>query len=157
MTREPIAAKARRYLAEGRLQVRHVDEPGGHVRADIRGNGAVHEVAFSRRTGWTCTCPARGTCCHVTAVGLVVAIEQKGGGARPGAYASKASQVEHHLGDVPDGPGSSSGAILPAIGPVALPAHPPGPRAPLEGRVIVPRPESHVDMILRGHRPVARR
>ena len=72
--KEPVASKARRYLAEGRLIVRHLDE-AGTVRADVRGGGAVYTVSYSRRSGWTCTCPARGRCCHREALGLVVAIE----------------------------------------------------------------------------------
>ena len=77
MTREGVDVKARRYLAEGRLRVRHVDEAAGTVRAEVRGAGAVYNVAYGRESGWSCNCPARGTCCRVTAVGLVVAIEQK--------------------------------------------------------------------------------
>jgi len=77
MTRETVAEKARRYLAEGRVHVRCIDEAAGVVRADVRGSGAVYEAGFSRRTGWRCTCPARGTCCHLTALQLVVALDPR--------------------------------------------------------------------------------
>ncbi len=73
--KEPVASKARRYLAEGRLRIRHLDEAAGTVSAHVRGGGAVYTVARTRNTGWTCTCPARGRCCHLTAVQLVVAFE----------------------------------------------------------------------------------
>lgn len=74
--KETVAAKAGRYLAEGRVIVRALDEAAGIVSADVRGGGAVYTVARTRDTGWVCTCPARGTCCHLTAVQLVVAVER---------------------------------------------------------------------------------
>ncbi len=76
MSRERAAEKARRYLAEGRLLVRELDEHAGVVQADVRGDGAVH-VAGRDERGWYCDCPARGRCAHLLALGLVVAIEPR--------------------------------------------------------------------------------
>jgi len=73
--KEIVAAKAHRYLAEGRLIVRALDAAAGTVSASVRGSGAVYTVSYSRSSGWTCTCPARGRCCHREAVALVVAVE----------------------------------------------------------------------------------
>lgn len=70
MTRESADVKAQRYLAEGRVIITHVH--GDAVRAAVRGDGTVHSVVH-RRGGWECDCPARGRCCHLLAVGLVVA------------------------------------------------------------------------------------
>lgn len=69
--RENAAARARRYLTEGRLTL--VEVRPGYARAVVRGDGAVHEVVEDS-TGRTCTCPARGELCsHALALGLVVA------------------------------------------------------------------------------------
>lgn len=73
--RETVALKSRRYLAEGRLIIRALDEEAGSVRAEVRGAGAVYVVTRTPSTGWRCTCPARGTCAHQTALQLVVALE----------------------------------------------------------------------------------
>lgn len=76
MTRENAEAKAARYLAEGRLVVRELDEHGGTVLADCRGSAAVY--ALGRDDGsWFCSCPARGRCCHLLALGAVVALEPR--------------------------------------------------------------------------------
>ncbi len=66
------AHEGRRYLTEGRVVLRHLI--GDDLVADVRGDGTVHEVSFSPRRGWRCTCPALGRCCHLLAVGLVVAL-----------------------------------------------------------------------------------
>lgn len=68
--RETSAAKAARYLAEGRVILLHVWP--GMVDATVRGAGTVYSVTY-RRGGWSCDCPARGRCCHLTAVMLVTA------------------------------------------------------------------------------------
>jgi len=86
--RETVAAKARRYLAEGRLIVRALDEAAGTVSADVRGGSAVYTVARTRDTGWVCSCPARGTCCHLTAVQLVVVVESR-------RHAREAAGLDH--------------------------------------------------------------
>ena len=71
--RESAAVKARRYLAEGRLVVRELDERAGTVRASCRGDGAVYGLGRDAR-GWSCSCPAVGRCAHLLALGLVVAL-----------------------------------------------------------------------------------
>ncbi len=72
--RENAQDKARRYLAEGRLIVRRVDGP--YVLAYVRGDGVLHRVETHAEIG-TCTCPARGRCSHLYAVGLVTATTRK--------------------------------------------------------------------------------
>ena len=74
--RETIAAKGARYLVEGRLIVRNVDEHADIVEAYCRGNGAVHSLGHSG-AGWFCSCPARGDCAHLAALRLVVAVEPR--------------------------------------------------------------------------------
>lgn len=66
--RESRGDKARRYLIEGRIIITHVNRPV--IRATARGDGALYRVSHSQ-TGWTCNCPARSTCAHITAVGMV--------------------------------------------------------------------------------------
>jgi uncharacterized Zn finger protein len=69
--REPAASKGRRYLAEARLSVEHVD--GDRIRATCRGDsGAIYELGFDpAQQEWHCGCPARGRCSHLTALMLV--------------------------------------------------------------------------------------
>lgn len=71
--RENAAAKARRYLVEGRVTVEHVH--AHEVTATVRGDGERHHVAWRPGAGWSCTCPARGRCAHLRAVGHVVAVD----------------------------------------------------------------------------------
>jgi uncharacterized Zn finger protein len=68
MTRENVATKGRRYLIEGRLQIRLVSQT--QVRALCRGNGDTYTVGYDRG-GWHCDCPAKGRCCHLEALQLV--------------------------------------------------------------------------------------
>jgi uncharacterized Zn finger protein len=71
--RESVQTKARRLLAEGRVEVAH-RTPGLAV-AYVRGTEERHEVRWERGRGWSCTCPA-GTyrpCSHRLAASLVVA------------------------------------------------------------------------------------
>jgi hypothetical protein len=82
MSRENAAAKARRYLTEGRVVLRALDEYGGMVQADVRGDGAIWTSGRDER-GWFCQCPAKGRCAHVLAVGLIVAVEPRDPGRRP--------------------------------------------------------------------------
>jgi hypothetical protein len=70
MTREAADAKARRYLVEGRLIVPAAGP--GHVDASVRGDSQVYRVGY-RPGGCWCSCPARGRCAHLLALGLVVA------------------------------------------------------------------------------------
>lgn len=73
--REGAQQKARRYLLEGRIMIRSVGPQG--VRAHVRGQGSVYNVAYEAGGGWRCSCPARTPrCCHVIAVQLVVVVPQ---------------------------------------------------------------------------------
>lgn len=73
MSRESAAAKARRYLAEGRLLILHVHGP--LIRAACRGDGQVYRLGHDPRHGWWCDCPARSrACAHLLALRLVTAV-----------------------------------------------------------------------------------
>ncbi len=72
--REDARTKGQRYVAEGRLTIRHVDEDAGVVEAECRGGGAVYRLAH-RDGRWACSCPARGRCSHLHALALVIAVE----------------------------------------------------------------------------------
>ncbi len=74
--RENAREKALRYLVEGRLTIRHLDEDGGVLEADARGDGAIHSLGYNDRR-WFCSCKARGRCCHLLALGQVVALEPR--------------------------------------------------------------------------------
>ena len=75
MSRETIHEKAARYLAEGRLTVKHVDASG--VRSSCRGE-SVYTVTWTAADGWRCNCPARKrACAHVTAARLVTVERDK--------------------------------------------------------------------------------
>lgn len=74
MPRENAAAKADRYLLEGRIVVLSV-QPGDHVRAAARGDGRVHRMTWKAGL-WRCSCPARtDQCSHLRALRRVVAID----------------------------------------------------------------------------------
>jgi uncharacterized Zn finger protein len=70
--RENAEAKARRYLAEGRLQVERVDHDVvlGRVLGD---EGDLYHVRWDQeRRSWKCTCPALSVrCSHVLALARV--------------------------------------------------------------------------------------
>jgi uncharacterized Zn finger protein len=66
--RESVEAKAVRYLGEGRLRVVLVVD--GEVRASCVG-GERYELGVEAGEAW-CSCPARGRCAHLAALGLVV-------------------------------------------------------------------------------------
>jgi hypothetical protein len=74
--RENIETKAARYLAEGRVCIRALDEYGGTVLADVRGVGSVYATTRDEE-GWRCDCKARGECCHIRAVRSVTALEPR--------------------------------------------------------------------------------
>jgi len=75
--RESFDVKGRRYLVEGRLDVRHV--VGDVVVAQCRGDSAeIYRLGYGPG-GWWCDCPAKGRCSHLQALMLVVL--------RPGAQA----------------------------------------------------------------------
>jgi uncharacterized Zn finger protein len=68
---ESVEAKSHRYLAEGRLTIELVSQ--GRVVANCRGNrGDTYAIDYDpRRRKWSCSCPSRRRCCHVTAARLV--------------------------------------------------------------------------------------
>ena len=68
MTRETPLAKAKRYLAHGRLTVIRVD--GDLADAIVQGDTGQHHVSHDPR-GWHCNCPAYGRCAHIVALQLV--------------------------------------------------------------------------------------
>lgn len=71
--RENAAAKARRYLAEGRVILTRVSDRV--VSARVPGDGAIYDVVYVRGR-WSCTCPAlTNQCAHCRAVRLVTAPE----------------------------------------------------------------------------------
>jgi hypothetical protein len=70
--RENALNKGRRYVCEGRLVVRAVDDRNAH--AECRGDGAIYKVGFTDGR-WTCDCPALTRCSHQYALGLVTAFE----------------------------------------------------------------------------------
>lgn len=72
MPRENAATKGKRYLCEGRVVLTTVTPD--RVEARVRGDGVIYSTAWDRR-GWWCTCPARGRCAHLLAVGHVVAVD----------------------------------------------------------------------------------
>lgn len=74
VSRENADVKARRYLGEGRVIAREIDEYAGTAMADVRGDGAIWIVGRDEG-GWFCDCPARGRCAHQLALDLIVAVE----------------------------------------------------------------------------------
>lgn len=71
--RENAAAKASRYLTEGRLIVTRVHQ--GRVTSSCRGEGHIWLQAHTAGA-WRCTCPARSTACsHLIALRRVVAVD----------------------------------------------------------------------------------
>ena len=74
---ENAVAKGRRYVSEGRLIIRALDEHGGTVQADVRGDGAIWSCGRDERGAWYCSCPALRRCAHLHALGLVVALEPR--------------------------------------------------------------------------------
>jgi uncharacterized Zn finger protein len=74
--RENVDVKAARYLREGRITVTRVD--GDLVEAECHGAGEVYRLGHHprHRTGWWCSCPARGRCCHLAALQLVTVVRR---------------------------------------------------------------------------------
>lgn len=78
MARENAHDKARRYLAEGRLEVIRVDHDAqlrrdpifAHVRGD---SGAIYRLGYDAALSeWRCSCSARtAECSHLKALKLV--------------------------------------------------------------------------------------
>ena len=77
--REHPQAKAQRYLTEARVRVLFCDEENGVVTADVRGSGASYTTGRDDERGWWCSCPARGRCAHLHALGLICALEPREG------------------------------------------------------------------------------
>ena len=68
MSREDVAAKARRLVAAGRVHIHRDGETSVVARVD--GDTGSHRVVWDR-SGVTCWCPARGPCSHIAALRLV--------------------------------------------------------------------------------------
>jgi uncharacterized Zn finger protein len=69
--RESIQVKARRYLAEGRVEI--LTRLPGQALARVRGSEEVHTVRWERGHGWSCDCEAGARrCSHRVAVALVI-------------------------------------------------------------------------------------
>lgn len=73
MSRENAELKARRYLAEGRLQVERVDHDVVLARC-LGDEGDTYKVRWDQeRKSWRCDCPTFGPrCAHVLALARVV-------------------------------------------------------------------------------------
>jgi hypothetical protein len=71
--REHAEVKARRYLAEGRLQVERVDHDVALANC-LGDEGDTYKVRWDHeRRRWSCSCPAFGPrCAHVLALARVV-------------------------------------------------------------------------------------
>lgn len=70
MTRDTTAAKAARYLNEGRVTVTHV--LGDQVAAVCMGDTGAYDLGYSPGRGWFCSCPVRtDKCSHLAALWLV--------------------------------------------------------------------------------------
>ena len=75
MPRENAEAKAKRYLAEGRVIV--VSVSNDRVLARVRGDGQVWLVMFEGGV-WSCPCPARtDQCSHLRALHMMSAAEAR--------------------------------------------------------------------------------
>lgn len=70
MSRETVAAKAIRYLSEGRVRVIRVevDQVDGTATSD---SGQTYSTCHRPGEGWRCTCPSRLPCAHVAAMELI--------------------------------------------------------------------------------------
>lgn len=75
MPREDSASKARRYLAEGRLNVVYVKPHDVRVRALCRGeSGETYKLGYDNGK-WFCSCPALTVkCAHLNGLKLVTRI-----------------------------------------------------------------------------------
>ncbi len=114
VTREPVEEKARRYLAEGRLTVGHVDA-AGVVLAVCRGESGEYALAHTLDDGWTCDCPARRDCAHLAALRLVTR--------PPERDADVWAAIDAAVADIPDQEADPFAGILDVHG-VPIPAFP---------------------------------
>ena len=72
MSRENAAAKANRYLVEGRIVLSLVTTL--QVKGTARGDGALWRFGYDQGAWW-CDCPARSDqCCHLRAARRIVAV-----------------------------------------------------------------------------------
>jgi hypothetical protein len=78
VSRESAATKARRYLVEARLRLREVDEDGGIVAGEVRGDsGVIYQIGYADGR-WRCSCPSYGDrCSHLLAARLVCVVEPR--------------------------------------------------------------------------------
>lgn len=74
MTRENAETRGKRYLAEGRLQVKAIST--GRILATCRGSGATWNLGHLNGV-WFCECPARSRCSHLWALQLVVSVPMR--------------------------------------------------------------------------------
>jgi uncharacterized Zn finger protein len=73
--REDAAAKAKRYLGEGRVRIVSCDEEAGTILAQVRGSGAIYAAGHGAKS-WSCDCPAKSkNCAHILALKLVTVLE----------------------------------------------------------------------------------
>lgn len=61
--------KASRLLATRSVQVRYANQDT--VAASVLGDHGLHDIRWTRMTGWSCSCPAFGRCSHLEAVSSV--------------------------------------------------------------------------------------
>lgn len=69
--RESAEEKGRRYILEGRLNVFSVRE-GFVVATCLGADGDLYRLGGGPDEKRWCTCPAKGRCAHLVALGLVV-------------------------------------------------------------------------------------
>jgi hypothetical protein len=74
--REDAQTKARRYLAEGRVRIRLLNEQSADADAEVRGSGAVYAVEHDDK-GWSCDCAARTECAHIAALKCVTVLKPR--------------------------------------------------------------------------------
>jgi uncharacterized Zn finger protein len=78
--RESVQVKARRLLAEGRVEI--VTRLPGQVLARVKGTDQTYTVRWESGHGWSCDCEAGANkCSHRVAVGLVI-VPDRGKGER---------------------------------------------------------------------------
>lgn len=88
--RENAAAKARRLLVEGRVDLEY--RQGRHVIASVRGDSGELYVVEHYDGAWSCSCVALGRCSHVQAIQLVtVLVRPAPEGVRPKGESSSSS------------------------------------------------------------------
>lgn len=90
VTGESVAAKAARYLREGRLTVCGVGTDGitatcrGSVVDPTAGQAVRYRLGWNGHDGWWCDCPSTtDRCTHLTALRLVTVVLHSRSGVRP--------------------------------------------------------------------------